>query len=134
MPGRHPKVGESGLCSLEEDGSQGGVIPYKGAWVGERGRSDAQQYCEQLLHRNVQRFRGVVVFKAHRLLYHSTLGLRVIKKKKYGGQTFCVRWPLVLAENAACECKETGGRDESQYLGETGRRESYRKRVSIQKL
>ena len=34
-----------------------------------------------LLHRNVQRFRGGLVFKAHRLVYHSTLGLRVIKKK-----------------------------------------------------
>ena len=32
--------------------------------------------------RNVKRFRGGLVFKAHRLLYHSTLGLRVIKKKK----------------------------------------------------
>ena len=31
---------------------------------------------------NVQRFRGGLVFKAHRLLYHSTLGVRVIKKKK----------------------------------------------------
>jgi len=30
----------------------------------------------------VQRFRGGLVFKALRLLYHSTLGLRVIKKKK----------------------------------------------------
>jgi len=29
-----------------------------------------------------QRFRGGLVFKAHRLLYHSALGLRVIKKKK----------------------------------------------------
>ena len=39
--------------------------------------------CErQLLSRNVQRFRGGRVFKAHRLLYHSTLGVRVIKKKK----------------------------------------------------
>jgi len=28
------------------------------------------------------RFRGGLGFKAHRLLYHSTLGLRVIKKKK----------------------------------------------------
>ena len=28
-------------------------------------------------------FRGGLVFKTHRLLYHSTLGLRVIKKKKY---------------------------------------------------
>ena len=33
-------------------------------------------------HRNVQQFRDGLVFKAHRLLYHSTLGLRVIKKKK----------------------------------------------------
>ena len=30
----------------------------------------------------VKRFRGGLVFKAHRLVYHSTLGLRVIKKKK----------------------------------------------------
>ena len=35
---------------------------------------------EQLLRRNVKRFRGGLVFKAHRLLYHSTLGLRVKKK------------------------------------------------------
>ena len=28
------------------------------------------------------RFTGGLVFKAQRLLYHSTLGLRVIKKKK----------------------------------------------------
>jgi len=31
---------------------------------------------------NVKRFRGGLVFKAHRLLYYSTLVLRVIKKKK----------------------------------------------------
>ena len=30
----------------------------------------------------VQRFRGGLVFKAHRFFYHPTLGLRVIKKKK----------------------------------------------------
>ena len=30
----------------------------------------------------MQRFRGGLVSKAHRLLYHSTLGLRVIKKMK----------------------------------------------------
>ena len=30
----------------------------------------------------MQRFRGGLVFKAHRRVYHSTLGLRVIKKKK----------------------------------------------------
>jgi len=34
------------------------------------------------LYRNVKRFRGGLVFKAHRLVYHSTIGLRVIKKKK----------------------------------------------------
>jgi len=31
---------------------------------------------------NVKRFRGGLVFKAHRLVYHSTLGVRVIMKKK----------------------------------------------------
>jgi len=37
---------------------------------------------EQQLHRDVQRFRGGLVSKAHRLLRHSTQGLRVIKKKR----------------------------------------------------
>ena len=37
------------------------------------------------MHRNVQRFRGGLVFKARRLLHHPTLGLRVIKKKKVEG-------------------------------------------------
>jgi len=31
-------------------------------------------------------FRGGLVFKAHRLVYHSTLGLRVTKKKSRAGQ------------------------------------------------
>ena len=35
-----------------------------------------------MLYRNVQRFRGGLVFKAHGLLYHSTLGLRAIKKRE----------------------------------------------------
>ena len=30
----------------------------------------------------VNQFRGGLVFKAHRRVYHSTLGLRVTKKKK----------------------------------------------------
>jgi hypothetical protein len=29
-----------------------------------------------------KRFRGGLIFKAHRLLYHSTLGVSVIKKKR----------------------------------------------------
>ena len=37
---------------------------------------------EELLRTNVKRFRGGLVFKAHRLVYHSTLGWRVIKKKE----------------------------------------------------
>ena len=37
---------------------------------------------EHLVDRVVNRFQGGLVFQAHRLLYHSTLGSRVIKKKK----------------------------------------------------
>ena len=33
----------------------------------------------------MKRFRGGLVFQAHRLLYHSTLGLRVIKKTEKSG-------------------------------------------------
>ena len=32
----------------------------------------------------MQQFRGGLVFKAHRLLHHSTLGVGVINKKKKG--------------------------------------------------
>ena len=39
---------------------------------------------EQLLCRNGKQFRGGLVFKAHGLVYHSTLGSEVIKKKKVG--------------------------------------------------
>ena len=42
----------------------------------------------RLLRRNVNRFRGGLVFKAHRLVYHSTLGLRVMKKKE---EAVCAR-------------------------------------------
>ena len=42
----------------------------------------AQLLHINVVHINVKRFRGGLVFKAHRLVYHSTLGLRVIKKKK----------------------------------------------------
>ena len=38
--------------------------------------------AEQILLRHVKRFRGGLVFKAHRLVDHSTLGWRVIKNKK----------------------------------------------------
>ena len=44
--------------------------------------SKAETLLQNILHRNVLWYRGGLVFKAHRLLYRSTLGLRVIKKKK----------------------------------------------------
>jgi hypothetical protein len=37
----------------------------------------------ELLGKHLKRFRGGLVFKAHILLYHSTLGWRVIKKRKF---------------------------------------------------
>ena len=43
---------------------------------------DERLGVEHLREQNVERFREGLVFKAHRLLYHSTLGSRVIKKKK----------------------------------------------------
>ena len=50
----------------------------------------------QLLCRNVQRFRGGFVLKAHRRLYHSTLDLRVLKMKKILGSGHAqVRWENV---------------------------------------
>ena len=38
-----------------------------------------------IFRRDVERFRTGLVFKAHRLVYRSTLGSRVIKKKKKRG-------------------------------------------------
>ena len=42
----------------------------------------------QLLYRKMQRFRGGLVFKARRRLNHSTLGVRVIKRKQNGREQF----------------------------------------------
>ena len=41
-----------------------------------------QLQWRNLIHKNVERFRGGLVFKADRLVYHSILGLRIIKKKR----------------------------------------------------
>jgi len=55
---------------------------------------------EQLLYRNAQRCRRGLVFKARRLLYHSTLGWRVIKKKeKRWGAQGCRMLISVQVEN-----------------------------------
>jgi hypothetical protein len=56
-----------------------------------------------------EKLRGGLVFNAHRLLYHSTLGLRVMKKKceelKRAGRIdrnrrFQIRWPRLLMNEA----------------------------------
>jgi len=57
---------------------------------------------QELLRRNVKRFRGGLVFKAHRRFYHSTLGLRVIEKRKritLLARRFCISqlWPHFTA-------------------------------------
>ena len=59
--GRHPKVGPN--VNREAGGTK------------------VDFGITQLLRRNVRRFQGGLVFKADRLLYHSTLGSRVTKKK-----------------------------------------------------
>ena len=46
------------------------------------GSTTLQKY--QLLHRNVQWFRGGLVLMAHRLVDHSTLGLKAMKKRREG--------------------------------------------------
>ena len=60
---------------------------------------------EQLLRRNVKRFRGGLVFKAHGLVYHSTPGSRVIKKKKNGGRApVKFSWPHASGSKRAESC------------------------------
>ena len=45
----------------------------------------------QLLRRNVKRFRGGLVFKAHSFVYHSTLGLRETEMR---GRKWAIPWCL----------------------------------------
>ena len=43
---------------------------------------EGAQFKDNYFAKNVKRFRGGLVCKAHRRLYHSSLGLRIIKKKE----------------------------------------------------
>ena len=45
-------------------------------------------------------FRGRLAFKARRLLYHSTLGLRVIKKKKKANEIYCTDNEIYSTEDS----------------------------------
>ena len=73
-----------------------GVIKKKshshGAGPARRALVDIREHhlcccSEQLLYRDVQRFRGGLEFKAHRHLYHPTLGLRVRRRREV--RAFC---------------------------------------------
>ena len=48
----------------------------------EKGNECSRRLVGTLTCRNVQRFRGGLAFEAHGLFYHSTLGLRVIKRDR----------------------------------------------------
>ena len=70
--------------------------------------------------RDVQRFRGGLVFKAHRVVYDSTLGLKVIKKEEGERARECVcergedrhHHPDVPGDDRRpCECVCEGGRE-----------------------
>ena len=84
-----------------------------GFWLGVQGfcetgvlvvvkvsRRHTNQRSSQFLRRIVKRSRGGLVFKARRLLHHSTLGLKVIKKKKKK-QRMRSR-PTVSTQNPKC--------------------------------
>ena len=71
---------------------------------------------------DVQRFRGGLVFKAHRLLYHSTQGLRVITKKKKSppAKTRCLTpaqspTPAALRSRRGSHAGHGGGALSSKY-------------------
>ena len=69
----------------------------------------------QVRSRNVERFRGGLVFEAQRLSYHSTLGWIVIKKKEKKGGRWCeVGGGWVGAQGGSTEAgvrkQETRGR------------------------
>ena len=58
---------------------------YFTGWAGPRSIRPLEGWCVSIDRKqHVERFRGGLVFKAHRLLYHSFLGSGVIKKKKKG--------------------------------------------------
>ena len=62
---------------------QRAIVPESGAKASAIAGASLISICTaKEAHRNVKRFRGGLVFKAQRWWYHSTLGSRVIKKKR----------------------------------------------------
>ena len=65
----------------------GGAVSYERATPATHGAcppppGGSGSGSEIRLHGNMQRFRSKLEFKARKLLYHSTLDLRITKKKK----------------------------------------------------
>ena len=58
----------------------GSEFPQPGVQFGSAAFTHTRR--SQLLRKNVMHFRGGLVFTTHRLVYHPTLGSRVIKKKE----------------------------------------------------
>ena len=58
----------------------------------------ARELIDYKTSMTVQQFRGGRVVKAHRLVYHSTLGLRVIQRREKSTDT-----PCGLFEAPACQ-------------------------------
>ena len=73
----------------------------------------------------MQQFRGGLVFEAHRLLYFSTLGLRVIKnKKKFRGM--CAIVPMRFFSCGALKFQGSGVSIEESILPLSARSSDYR--------
>ena len=71
---RVPALGGAGPDNPEDEtDDDDGERRVKECWV---------PVYEQLLSRNVERFRGGLVLEAHRLLYRSILGSRVVKQRQ----------------------------------------------------
>ena len=77
--------------------------------------------CPILLRVGWGGVKGLVVFKAHRLLYHSTLGSRVIKKKKSVG---CLTFPPLRRVSDTGEPASPWRRDTSVPAGSSSSRSS----------
>jgi len=58
------------------------VLAEEGVHDGDEATRLEHQEVHPRQHPHLIRFRGGLVFEAHRLVYHSTLGLRVIKKRR----------------------------------------------------
>ena len=65
----------------------------------ERPDQSETDLVERLLNRNVEQFRGGLVFKAHRLVYHSTRSSREVKKKKKTDLDFLALSYLISSHN-----------------------------------